>query len=57
MAIQAAMREEIDVMKGKIDQLLEAMMDTARKEDNPQLAVDAKKIASQLGFPHSVFLR
>lgn len=29
------MREEMDVMNGKMDQLLEAMMALARKEDNP----------------------
>lgn len=29
------MREDMDVMKGKMDQLLEAMMALARKEDNP----------------------
>lgn len=49
-AKQAYMREEMDVMKGKMDQLLEAMMVMVRKEDNPQIIIDAKNIASQLGF-------
>lgn len=48
-ANQTAMREEMDVMKEKMDQRLKAMMDTARKKENPQKIVDARNIASQLG--------
>lgn len=48
-ANQATMREEMGVMKGKMDQLLEAMMALERKEDNPQIIVYARNISSQLG--------
>lgn len=40
----------MDVMKGKMDQLLEIMIALARKEDNPQVVVDARNIAFQFGF-------
>lgn len=45
-ANQATMREEMDVMKGKMDQLLEAMMALERKEDNPQIIVYVRNIGS-----------
>lgn len=38
------MKEEIDVMKGNINQLCEAMMDLLRKEDNFQMVAGARNI-------------
>lgn len=46
---QATIREEMDMMNGNIEQLLEDMMAMARKEDNPHIIVDTKNIVSQLG--------
>lgn len=48
-ASQVAMWEEMDVMKGKMDKLLEAMMVMARKEDSPQIIAYARNISSHLG--------
>lgn len=39
----------MNAMKGKMDQLLEAMMALARKEDIPHVVADASNIASKLG--------
>lgn len=46
---QVVMKEEIDDVKGKVDQILEAMLAFTSKEDNPQVVADARNIASQFG--------
>lgn len=44
--IQATINEEIDAMKGNVDQLLESMVALAKKEDDPQIVADARNIGS-----------
>ena len=46
---QEEMRERMDSMKVKMDKLIEANMVLERKEDNPQVGVDLRNIASQFG--------
>lgn len=43
------MRGKMDMMNGRMDQPLYVMMVMAKKEDNLQIIVDAKNIASHLG--------
>lgn len=33
---QVTLRDDVDVMKGKIDHILEALQALAKREDNPQ---------------------
>lgn len=46
---QATMKEEINVVKGKVDHILEDMLALSMKEDNPQVVADARDIDSQFG--------
>lgn len=46
---QTALREDVDEMRGKLDQLLEAMLVMAKKEENSQAAVNAEKVAPPFG--------
>lgn len=39
----------MDAMKVKMDKLIEEIMVLERKEDNPQVGVDPRNIASQFG--------
>lgn len=46
---QTTMKEEMDAMKGTVDQILESMMTLARREDNPQVPVGTENTTPLFG--------